>query len=421
MNNFNIGVLGVGYVGLPLVKSLSKNFKIVAYDPNKKRINSLKKKKDINNEEVIKKNLKNIKFTYESKNLKACNIFIITVPTPINKRNKPDISILIDATKTVSSYLKQNDIVIYESTVYPGLIEEISKKYLEKKNFKLNKNFSLGYSPERINPGDKKRTIEKINKLISASNIEALGIIDKIYSTFMKAKVVKVSSIKVAEAAKVIENTQRDINIALTNEFSIIFNKVGIDTEEVFAAASTKWNFIKEFRPGLVGGHCIGVDPYYLAEKARIEGVNPKLILAGRELNDSMFKILGNRIIKTHFQNSKKKPNILMLGITFKKNCSDIRNSQLIRLHSFLKKKSSKIYVYDRIANLDKKTIKEYQIKLSKNLNFINNIDVIIVGVNHYYTSSILKKHLSKINSKTFVFQIDKAINFKNNLKILNI
>ena len=421
MENFNIGVIGVGYVGLPLAMSLSKYFKVLAYDLDKSRINSLKKNKDLNNEEVLNIKKKNIKFTNNKKNLKDCNVYIITVPTPINKKNKPDIRHLISSTKIVSDYIKQNNLVIYESTVYPGLIEEISKRYLEKKKFKLNKNFILGYSPERINPGDKKRKIENINKLISASNEKGLNKMYKIYSSFIKAKVIKVSSIKVAEAAKVIENTQRDVNIALTNEFSLIFNKLGIDSDQVFTAASTKWNFIKEFRPGLVGGHCIGVDPYYLAEKAINIGLNPKLILAGRDLNNKMYRIIGNRILKIHFKKHKKKPNVLMLGITFKKNCSDIRNSQLIKLHSFLKKKSSKVYLFDKIAKIDKKNREKFSIKLSNNLNFINKVDIIVVGVNHKYTSSILKKFLKKIKNNAFVFQIEKAIDFKNKLEIYNI
>ena len=416
-----IAVIGIGYVGLPLAIGLAKKYNVIAYDISKHRIETLKKNIDINKENVINKN-KNISFTYKIDQTKECNIYIITVPTPVNKKNKPDISNLISATTFVAKVLEKKDIVIYESTVYPGLIEDIcGRKISNISGFEINKDFFLGYSPERINPGDKLRPIHKIDKLISASNKSTLKVLREIYTSFIEAKVIDVPSIKVAEAAKIIENTQRDINIALINEFSIIFNKLGIESEDVFAAASTKWNFIKGFKPGLVGGHCIGVDPYYLADKATKVGVNPRMILAGRKINDTMFKTIGKRIIKIHSQIRKRKPNILMLGVTFKKDCSDIRNSQLIKLHSYLERKSSKLFIYDKLAYIDEKIKKDNRINMLKNLNFIKKADIIIVGVNHNYTSSILRKNMSKIHKNAFIFQIDKAINFKNNLKIFNI
>jgi UDP-N-acetyl-D-galactosamine dehydrogenase len=418
---WKIAVIGIGYVGLPLILGLAKKYNVIGYDINNHRIETLKKKIDINKENIISKN-KNLYFTNKIDQTNGCNIYIITVPTPVNNKNKPDITMLISATVAIAKVLKKKDIVIYESTVYPGLVEDICGKKISKiSGLKLNKDFFLGYSPERINPGDKLRPIHKIDKLISASNKNTLKVLREIYTSFIKAKVIDVPSIKIAESAKIIENTQRDVNIALINEFSIIFDKLGIDTEKVLSAASTKWNFIKGFKPGLVGGHCIGVDPYYLANKAIKLGVDPKVILAGRKINDTMFKTIGQRILKINSQVRKSKPNILMFGITFKKNCSDIRNSQLIKLHSYLKERSSKLYVYDNLAYINEKIKKKNKIYLSKNLNFIKTIDIIIIGVNHDYTKSILKKILGKIHRKAFIFQIDRAIDTEKNIKIYNI
>ena len=285
-----IGIIGLGYVGTPLALSLSRYFEVVGYDNNEKRIIDLKNKKDLTRETNTKDFIlaKKIFFTNDDNDLKDCNIFIVTVPTPVNSNKKPDLSYLLKASKIVGSCLKKSDIVVYESTGYPGMTEEVCVPILEKTSLlKYKKNFNCGYSPERINPGDKKHKLEKITKIISASNKKTLNILKFIYGKIIHARIFSASSIIVAEAAKVIENTQRDLNIALVNELSIICSKLKIETKEVINAASTKWNFHKYF-PGLVGGHCIGVDPYYLTYKSKLLGYEPRIILAGRKLNDSM-------------------------------------------------------------------------------------------------------------------------------------
>lgn len=417
-----ISIIGLGYVGLPLLYSLSNNYRVIGFDVDKKRIYELKEGYDSNKDTSIKKyNKKNILFTNNDTNLKKANIHIITVPTPIFKNNLPDLSFIIKSSKTVSKHLKMGDIIVYESTVYPGLVEEICGPLIEKTSrLNLNKDFHLGYSPERVNPGDKNRTIEKINKIVSASNKKTLKKLFEIYSSFLLAEVIPVSSIKVAEAAKVIENTQRDVNIALINEFSVIFNKMGLDTEEVLNAASTKWNFISGFKPGLVGGHCIGIDPYYLAYKSKKLGVKPNIILSGRNLNDSMYKIIGKRILKIHKNRCNRPPKILILGITFKKNCSDIRNSQLIRLCNYLKPHSEKLYVYDEYAKVNYKLNGE--IKLLKSLNKITRPDIIVVGVNHKYTKNFINKNKELLKKKNnFIFQIEKTFTNSSEFELINI
>ena len=293
----NIGVIGMGYVGLPLSIELGKKYKTTGFDINKQRINELIEFKDSTNEakrnDFIKS--KQLKFTYNFDDLISCNFYIIAVPTPINKKKEPDLKILKNATSEVGKILKKNDIVVYESTVYPGLTEEVCVPILEKKSgYKLNKDFSVGYSPERINPGDKIRKLPDIKKIVASSNRRSLKKIDHIYSSIIKAGTFKAKSIKVAEAAKVIENSQRDINIAFMNELSLIFDKMNIDTMDVLEAAKTKWNFIP-FYPGIVGGHCIGVDPYYLSYKASQLGYKSKIILSGRKLNDSMGQFIAKK------------------------------------------------------------------------------------------------------------------------------
>ena len=296
----SLGIIGLGYVGLPLAVAFSKKYLTFGYDINNSRINDLKMGIDRTNEiesKILKNSFKNLFLTSEINDLKNCNIYIVTVPTPVNEDKTPNLNPITEATLTVSGILKKDDIVIFESTVYPGLTEEICVPILEDgSKLKFNKEFFVGYSPERINPGDKNHTINKIIKVVSGSNKQTLEIISKLYNSIIEAGVYKAPSIKIAEAAKVIENSQRDINIAFVNELSIIFNKMGIDTGEVLKAANTKWNFLN-FYPGLVGGHCIGVDPYYLAYKSKKLGYNPKVILSGREINDLMPSFIVEEIL----------------------------------------------------------------------------------------------------------------------------
>jgi UDP-N-acetyl-D-galactosamine dehydrogenase len=383
-----IAIIGLGYVGLPLAVEFSKFFEVVGFDLKLKRINDLKKKID-ETKEISSKILENIKnkiiFTNNINLIKNCNIFIITVPTPINFNKKPDLSALIFATKIVSKVLKKHDVVVYESTVFPGCTEEICVPILEKfSKLRLNKDFYCGYSPERINPGDKFRNIRQINKLVSGSNYQALNKIYYLYKKIIKADVIKVKTIKIAEGAKIIENTQRDLNIALINEFLIIFQKLNINFSEVLKAASTKWNFLN-FEPGLVGGHCIGVDPYYLAEKSRQIGYNTKLILAGRKLNDGMSKFYFNIFLKEFkkkFTTIKNK-NILVMGLSFKENVPDIRNSKSFDIIRYLKKKKFNVFCYDN--NVDKKSLKD-----AYKINAINKI-----RKNYYHGIIIIVKHSS--------------------------
>jgi UDP-N-acetyl-D-glucosamine/UDP-N-acetyl-D-galactosamine dehydrogenase len=355
IKELNLAVIGLGYVGLPLALEFAKKKIVIGFDLEKKRINQLKSKIDKNLE--ISRNefekAKKIKFTYNKKDLKSANCFIITVPTPIDKFKRPDLKPLISASQIVGGLLKKNDIVIYESTVYPGCIEEQCVPVLEKlSKLEFNKSFFCGYSPERINPGDKKLKISNIKKITSGSTPKIAKLIDDLYKQIIKVGTHRAPSIRVAEAAKVIENTQRDLNIALINEFSILFNKLNIDTQDVLNAAGSKWNFLP-FRPGLVGGHCIGVDPYYLTYKAKSIGYNPKVILAGRNINDSMGAYVAKQLImkmknkKIKIKNSK----ILVMGLTFKENCTDIRNSGIQNVINKLKKFKCKLDLYDPWAN----------------------------------------------------------------------
>ena len=413
--NLIIGVIGLGYVGTPLALSLSRFFKVIGYDLNRKRILELKDNKDITNETNLGefKKAKKIFFTNKPNDLKECNIFIVTVPTPVTVRNKPDFNYLKKASKLVAKVMNKKSIVVYESTVYPGATEEQCVPVIEKiSKLKYNKDFFCGYSPERINPGDKKHKLEKISKIVSASNKKTLNILKFMYGKIIKAKIIPTSSIMVAEAAKVIENTQRDLNIALANELSIICSKLNIDTNQVINAASTKWNFHK-YLPGLVGGHCIGVDPYYLTYKSKLLGYNPKIILAGRKLNDSMAKYITLQLGK-HIKIkklTKKKLKILILGITFKENCPDIRNSQSLKLSKLIKNRYKKIYIYDEVANI--KSFKEKNIILVKKLKK-NTFDIIILAVPH---KVIVKKGIKVIKSylkqKSIFFDIKGYFNKK--------
>ena len=354
-----IAIIGLGYVGLPLASAFSKKYKVIGFDVSKKRVSELKNGHDRTLEHSraqIKKALDNhIHFTNNIEDIAECNFYIVTVPTPIYQNKNPDLRPLIKSSETVGQVLSENDIVIYESTVYPGAIEEVCVPILERvSNLKFNKQFFCGYSPERINPGDKTHTLINIVKVTSGSTPEAAQKVDKLYSSIISAGTHLAPSIKVAEAAKVIENAQRDINIAFVNELSLIFNKLEIDTESVLEAARTKWNFLP-FTPGLVGGHCIGVDPYYLAFKAIKSGHNPRMLLSGRELNDSMGNYIVSQVLSLM---SKKNINIinsdiLIMGLTFKENCPDIRNTGVVDLITGFQQSKCNVDVYDPWVDMD--------------------------------------------------------------------
>ena len=355
MKNKKIALIGLGYVGLPLAVEFGKKFEVIGFDTSKDRIDLLKKNEDPNLE--INKNefatSSYLSFSNSIDDIKECNIYIVTVPTPIDNHNKPDLTALKKSSETVGSVLKKDNIVIYESTVYPGATEEFCVPILEKQSgLKFNTDFYCGYSPERINPGDKKHKLIDIKKVTAGSTPEIALEVDELYKEIIVAGTYKAENIKVAEAAKVIENTQRDLNIALINEFALIFNKMNIDTEAVLNAASTKWNFLS-FRPGLVGGHCIGVDPYYLTHKANMLGYKPEIILAGRKLNDNMGSYVANEVSKLMTKKciQVEKANILIMGLTFKENCPDYRNTRVIDLVKEFKNFSCNVDVYDPWVN----------------------------------------------------------------------
>jgi UDP-N-acetyl-D-galactosamine dehydrogenase len=352
-----IAIIGLGYVGLPLAHTFSFKYKVVGFDIAKWRIEELKNGYDRTlelSEKQVKEAIENkIEFTDNLEDIKDCNIYIITVPTPIDKHKKPDLTPLIKASESVGKVLKKGDIVIYESTVYPGATEEECVPVLERvSGLKFNQDFFCGYSPERINPGDKEHTVTKILKVTSGSTPEIAKKVDELYASVITAGTYKASSIKVAEAAKVIENSQRDINIAFVNELALIFDKLGIDTNEVLEAAGTKWNFLK-FKPGLVGGHCIGIDPYYLTHKAQGVGYYPEIILSGRRLNDNMGIFVANKVVKLLIKKGHKieGSKVLVLGITFKENCPDIRNSRVIDVIRELEEFGINVDVYDPWAD----------------------------------------------------------------------
>lgn len=384
---YKICIIGLGYVGLPLAHAFSAKYSVIGFDISSWRIDELNDGFDRTlelSEEQVKASLTNgIKYTLDINEIKDCNIFIITVPTPIDDNKRPVLTPLIKASETVGKVLKKDDIVIYESTVYPGATEEDCVPILENfSNLKFNEDFYCGYSPERINPGDKEHTVTKILKVTSGSTPEIGKKVDELYKSIITAGTHLAPTIKVAEAAKVIENSQRDINIAFVNELAIIFNKLGIDTNAVLQAAGTKWNFLP-FKPGLVGGHCIGVDPYYLTHKAQSIGYNPEIILAGRRLNDNMGIYVANQVIKLMIKKGHKieGSNVLVLGITFKENCPDIRNSRVIDVIEELQEFGCNIDVYDPWA--DKEEVKEeYNLDLKSNLE-LEKYDGIILAVAH--------------------------------------
>jgi len=416
--NYSLAIIGLGYVGLPLALAFGKFFKTIGYDIDLRRINELKKGFDRNNESSHNNFVKSkfITFTNEKNKLKNANVYIVTVPTPVYKNKKPDCRLLINACKLIGKILKKNDIVIFESTVFPGMTEDICVPILSKTSgLFLNLDFYVGYSPERINPGDTKRNLKNIPKLVSSSNKNTLKIIYFLYSKIIKAKIHKVETIKIAEAAKIIENTQRDINIAFMNELAVLFDKLNIDTHKVIKAASTKWNFLK-FYPGLVGGHCIGVDPYYLTHIAKLNQYKTKIILSGRKINDNMYKYIIKKLIN---QLQKKKFNnkikILIMGYTFKENCSDIRNSQVVIINNSLSKDYI-VNIFDPLVyNNYKNKIKNLIRKPKKNY-----YDVIILAVNHkVFLNMGINNILKFAKKKNIIYDIKNIFpNYNNSLKI---
>ena len=385
IDEIKIAVIGLGYVGLPLALEFAKKKPVIAFDINKQRINKLilgiDKNMEYSKKDIIKS--KKINFTNDIKDLYSANCFIITVPTPIDKYKKPDLKPLLKASEMIGKIIKKRDLIIYESTVYPGCIEEICIPILSKfSKLKYNKDFFCGYSPERINPGDKEHTITKIKKITSGSTFEIAELVDSIYKQIITVGTHKAPSIQVAEAAKVAENIQRDLNIALINELSIMFTKMHINTKSVLDAAGSKWNFLP-FKPGLVGGHCIGVDPYYLTYKAKKIGYNPKIILAGRKINDSMGFYVTSQL-KNKMKRRKikiKGSNILIMGLTFKENCSDTRNSGIEIVVNHLKKSNCNLDLYDPWAN-NEEIKKIYNISPISKLKK-NKYDVILISVAH--------------------------------------
>ena len=385
IDNKAVAVIGLGYVGLPLAVEFGKIRQVIGFDIDENRIADLIGGKD-RTLEMTSKDLKDAKYLNYSSDinaLKAANIFIITVPTPIDDANRPNLTPLIKASEMVGKVLKKGDIVIYESTVFPGCTEEVCVPLLEKfSDLSFNKDFFCGYSPERINPGDKVNTLTKIKKITSGSSVESANAIDKFYASIIKAGTHKASSIKVAEAAKVIENTQRDLNIALVNELSVLFDRLNIDTIEVLEAAGTKWNFLP-FRPGMVGGHCIGVDPYYLTHKAEEVGYHPQIIASGRRMNDNMARYAARNVIKLMINNGIdiSKSRVGVLGITFKENCPDIRNSKVVDLVKELEKWGVEVVITDPYANIDEVN-DEYGLKLFS-MESLPLVDALVVAVSH--------------------------------------
>jgi UDP-N-acetyl-D-galactosamine dehydrogenase len=404
-NNLNLAIIGLGYVGLPLAVEFGKKRSVIGFDINQKRIDELRSCKDVTLEvtEEELRDAKYLSFTMNPDDLQSANCYIVTVPTPIDKHKRPNLTALIKASETIGKLLKPGDIVIYESTVYPGATEEDCVPILEKYSGlkyisslshtvsvssragsadSVNQGFYVGYSPERINPGDKKHRLTTIKKVTSGSTPQIADLIDSLYNEIIIAGTHKAESIRVAEAAKVIENTQRDLNIALINELAIIFNKMGIDTESVLNAAGSKWNFLP-FRPGLVGGHCIGVDPYYLTHKAQAIGYNPEIILAGRRLNDSMGVYVVSQLIKAMIKKSiqVEGARVLIMGLTFKENCPDLRNTRIVDIVSEMKQYNIVVDVYDPWACV-KEAEHEYNIKLI-NKPETSDYDAVILAVAH--------------------------------------
>ena len=406
--NDKIAIIGLGYVGLPLAVAFGAKYQVVGFDINAERIANLKNGLDTTlqctSQEIA--NAHQLVFTDDLTQIKDCTIFIITVPTPVTKDKQPDLHLLLTASKMVGEVLKKGDIVIYESTVYPGCTEEDCVPVLEEfSRLKYNQDFYCGYSPERINPGDKVHTLTKIIKVTSGSTPEVASMVDNLYASIITAGTHKASSIKIAEASKSIENAQRDINISFVNELALIFDKMDIDTNEVLAAAATKWNFLP-FKPGLVGGHCIGVDPYYLAHKATSLGYHPQVILSGRHVNDQMSAFVTEKVIKLLIKNNFKVQGakVLLLGVTFKENCPDIRNSQAFEIYTALKKLGVDVFAFDPFANAQE-VLDNHQINLVTSLE---TYDAIVLTVAHDFFKSL--NYTSLKSSANSVIYDTKAI-----------
>ncbi len=414
-----IAIIGLGYVGLPLAVEFAKKHKVIGFDILQRRVDELNEGKDCTlevSEEELKKVLtfdctvqNGLYCTSEKDKLNSCKVFIVTVPTPVDKNNRPDLTPLIKASTLVASVLKKGDIVVYESTVYPGVTEDECVPILaEKSGLVYNEDFFVGYSPERINPGDKEHTVANILKITSGSTPETATKIDNLYRSVIGAGTHKASSIKVAEAAKIIENAQRDINIAFVNELAMIFNRLGIDTTEVLTAAGTKWNFLN-FRPGLVGGHCIGVDPYYLAQKAQEVGYHPEIILAGRRVNDGMGAYVADQLIKQMIYNCTHiiDAEVLVLGFTFKENCPDVRNTKVIDIVRRLEEYKVKVYIHDPWANSDQ-VKQEYGVICQNGESKKRQYDAILIAVAHQEFKHLDLTKLCKKN--TVVYDIKSVL-----------
>ncbi|ATV31116.1 nucleotide sugar dehydrogenase [Prevotella intermedia] len=414
MKEYKIAVIGLGYVGLPLARLFSTKFKTIGLDMNQSRVDTLMAGHDATLEvdddllqEAINKN--GFKCTSNIEDIKDCNFYIVAVPTPVDSNNRPDLTPLISASETVGKIISKDDIVVYESTVYPGVTEEECLPVVEKvSGLKFNEDFFAGYSPERINPGDKEHTVEKIKKVTSGSTSEIADIVDNIYNSVLINGTHKAPSIKVAEASKIIENSQRDVNIAFMNELAKIFNAMGIDTRDVIEAAASKWNFIK-LSPGLVGGHCISVDPYYLIQKAQVYGVLPRIMSSARRLNDGMGDYVANQTIKC--MNKKgimvKDANILILGITFKENCPDVRNTKVVDIYQTLLEYSNNIKVYDLWANPEI-VKKHYNIHIQQDLTQVEDTkyDAVILAVSHKEFLNMDIRSLLKNKEKGVVYDV---------------
>ncbi|WP_342328514.1 nucleotide sugar dehydrogenase [Pedobacter sp. FW305-3-2-15-E-R2A2] len=426
LKGLKIGIVGLGYVGLPLAVAFAGKYKVFGFDSNAERIAELKMWYDhtleIEAEELMKtitndcSTLTGLFCTNELEMLRKCNVYIVTVPTPVDKNNRPDMTPLLKASKTIGRVLKKNDTVIYESTVYPGATEEECVPVLEKvSGLKFNTDFFVGYSPERINPGDKEHTVTHILKITSGSTPEAAEMINNLYGSVILAGTYKASSIKVAEAAKVIENAQRDINIAFVNELAMIFNRLGIDTSEVLKAAGTKWNFMK-FQPGLVGGHCIGVDPYYLAQKAQEQGYYPEIILAGRRINDRMGIYIADELVKRIVASRKMVDcKVLILGFTFKENCPDVRNTKVIDIVRRLREYNIQVVIHDPWAD-PAQVEREYGVICQNGESKTRKYDAIILAVAHRKFRDI--DISAMCNAQTIVYDLksllpDKLVNMR--------
>ena len=415
MSKVKIAVIGLGYVGLPLAHAFAEKYPVIGFDIAQWRVDDLANGKDrtieLSEEQVVEATINGMQFTCQLDDIADCNVYIVTVPTPIDKNKRPDLTPLIKASESIGKILNKDDIVIYESTVYPGATEEDCVPVLEKySGLIFNQDFYCGYSPERINPGDKVHTVTKIIKVTSGSTPEIAQKIDQLYKTVITAGTHLAPTIKVAEAAKVIENSQRDINIAFVNELAVIFNKMGINTHDVLDAAGSKWNFLS-FKPGLVGGHCIGVDPYYLTHKAQEIGYNPEIILAGRRLNDGMGVYVANQVIKLMIKKGQKINNskILVLGITFKENCPDIRNSKVIDVINELKDFGADISVYDQWVDTEEVN-NEYNIKLllKDRLSQFQNYQAIVLAVAH----NVFRRLLLPRNNNQVIYDLKASLEY---------